>query len=329
MARAYKKFDAAYAATCLQHARFAYAYAKAHPGTEGTQDGSFYPVNAKWQDDFVILATELYKTTGETAFLDAAKSHTANVIDHNYTLCYNNNDDLAAYNLSVNGVTEKTAVLQKMVDRYKGSVTSEGVGSIGDSWGRLRFPMNQSFAAALAAKLKGGTGVDAFAYKNLDYVLGANSAKQSFLVGFGAKSPQHPHHRNIYLVDDVAADKSTMAIPERNRQAGIMMGGTLNAGEYKDETGSYQFTEGCIDYNAGLVATLGYVIAMTAPVDTSKFKGTGSSGIQSGRAREADLRRTERMESEAQSVDGLGRWLGRRSPETNFPLLSFPEQETP
>ncbi len=275
MARVYRKFDAAYADLCLQHAR--YAFAKVHPGAIGTPDGGFYPANARWQDDYAAAAAELYRTTGESGFLDEAKAKAGNVADHNYTLCYNNNDDLAAYDLAQAGVSEKAALLQKLADRYKGSVNGAGVGTIGDSWGRLRFPMNQAFVTGLAGKLNGATTVDPFAWKNLDYVLGSNSAGLSFLVGFGAKSAQHPHHRNVYLSDDDKGPELAPPIPERNRQFGVLVGGTLDPSQFKDETGSYSFTEGCIDYNAGLVATLAYVLAMTAPVDTAKFSGHGSA----------------------------------------------------
>lgn len=311
MSRLYRKFDPAYADKCLTHARYAYAYAKAHPGTEGTKDGGFYPANARWQDDFVTMAVELHRTTGDGAFLEEAKRLSAEVKEHNYTLCYNNNDDLAAYNLGVNGQADKTTLLQKITDRYKASVNSAGVGSTGDNWGRLRFPMNQAFAVALMAKLKGATGVDPFAYKNLDYVLGSNSSSQSFLVGFGAKSPQKPHHRNVFLNDENPAEKNSLVIPERNRQAGILMGGTLNPGDYKDDVGSYEFTEGCIDYNAGLVATLGYVLSVTAPVDTSKFKG-GASALRdrlgNGKDRKAGSA-GNRYGVNPLGVDGLGRWI--------------------
>ncbi|MDQ3003587.1 MAG: glycoside hydrolase family 9 protein, partial [Fibrobacterota bacterium] len=162
MSRLYRKFDPAFADLCLVHARYAYAYAKAHPGTEGTKDGGFYPANARWQDDFVIAGTELHRTTGEPAFLEDAKRLAGSVAEHNFSLCYNNNDDLAAYNLAVTGLADKAGLLQKMVDRYKANVTSAGVGATGDGWGRLRFPMNQAFAAALAAKLKGTAAVDPF-----------------------------------------------------------------------------------------------------------------------------------------------------------------------
>ena len=55
-----------------------------------------------------------------------------------------------------------------------------------------------------------------------------------------------------------------------------MVGGTLDPSQFQDQTGSYQYTEGCIDYNAGLVAALGYVLALTAPVDTVTFTLSGT-----------------------------------------------------
>lgn len=277
MSRVYRKFDAAYSDLCLQHAKFAFAYAKAHPGAIGTPDGGFYPANARWQDDYAAAAVELYKTTGDASFLEEAKGKAANVVNHNYTLCYNNNDDLAAYDLAQAGVSDKGTLVQTFADRYKGSVNSSGVGTIGDQWGRLRFPMNQTFVVGLAGKLKSATTVDPFAWKNIDYVLGSNASSLSFLVGFGSKSAMRPHHRNVYLNDEDIKPNQAPAIPERNRQFGVMVGGTLNPSEFKDETDSYTFTEGCIDYNAGLVAALGYVLALTAPVDTGKFTGRGSS----------------------------------------------------
>lgn len=287
MARVYRKFDAPYADRCLLHARYAFAYAKAHPGTIGSPDGGFYPANARWQDDFATAAAELYAATGEAAFLEEAKAKAGAVADHNYTLCYNNNDDLAAYALARAGVADKAALVHKLADRYKAQVNAAGVGTLGDQWGRLRFPMNQAFATGLSAALKGAPP-DAFLWKNLDYVLGENAARQSFLVGFvpakGGKAASKPHHRNVYLSDADLGPEKAPEIPERNRQAGILMGGTLNPAEYKDDAGSYVFTEGCIDYNAGLVAALGYALSQAAPVDTSKFTGR-ANGILPPRRR--------------------------------------------
>ena len=90
-----------------------------------------------------------------------------------------------------------------------------------------------------------------------------------------SKQALHPHHRNVYLRDDNPDDsaKRNMTIPGRNRQFGYMVGGTWNSSEYKDEVTEYSVTEGGIDYNAGLVGALGYIVSRLDPADTTRMVG--------------------------------------------------------
>ncbi len=266
MSRVYNQFDSQYADKCRQHAIYAYDYAKSHPGTAGTGDGSFYGPNAKWEDDFVIMTTELYETTGEQKYLDEANEKKMQVQDHNYSLCYNNCDDFAAYNLAKLGDTAMANLLNTIVQRCKNNVNSEGVAQTGDGWGILRYSLCQAFSCALNSKIKGSATIDDFIYNNVDYVMGGNSASQSFIVGFGSKSPQHPHHRNVYLSDDINVDKSTLSIPQRNKQHGYMLGGSLNPGDFQDDINAYSVTEGGIDYNTGIVGALGYILSVLDPI---------------------------------------------------------------
>jgi hypothetical protein len=50
----------------------------------------------------------------------------------------------------------------------------------------------------------------------------------------------------------------------------------------------YAYDEGGIDYNAGLVGALGYIVSKVAPVDTSKF-GTSTGIASQPRITSADL----------------------------------------
>jgi hypothetical protein len=276
MSRVYAKFDGAYAQRCLTHARHAYAYASAHPGTAGAGDGGFYPANAKWEDDYACAAAELYRATGDNAYRDAAGGMVSKVGDHYWSLCYNNNDDLAAYILAILGSANAENVLGDLVNRYKGNVTADGVGKTGNEWGILRYSASQALSAALYDKLRGGEEIDQFVLNTVDYILGANDAGQSFVVGFGDTSPQHPHHRNVYLDDRNVSDaeKNGLSIPARNRQHGYMVGGAVDPHAYVDDINDYRYSEGGIDYNCGLVGALAYVVSRLAPVDTSRFSGT-------------------------------------------------------
>ena len=67
------------------------------------------------------------------------------------------------------------------------------------------------------------------------------------------------------------SNQQNLNIPTRNAQFGFLGGSsgydpnTLKNGKTPD----YEITEGGIDYNAGLVGALAYIVSKTAPVDTN------------------------------------------------------------
>jgi hypothetical protein len=184
--------------------------------------------------------------------------------------------------MATSGIGEgKLEQLKTMfLDVYTCSVNDEGVCTRGNSgWGALRYPGNHAFLAAIWAEASGDTSLDEFIFNQVDYIMGSNNAGQSFIVGFceGCTSEVHlPHHRNVFLRDDNPDDsaKAFMEIPERNRQFGYMVGGTWNSSEYVESVMQYQFTEGGIDYNAGLVGALGYIVSRLDPADTAAMVET-------------------------------------------------------
>jgi hypothetical protein len=50
-----------------------------------------------------------------------------------------------------------------------------------------------------------------------------------------------------------------------------MVGGNRNSSQYVESIQDYAQSEGGIDYNAGLVGALAYIVSKNAPADTSKF----------------------------------------------------------
>lgn len=281
MSRVYRKYDAAYADTCLAHARFAYTLAKAQTRTGGTGMTGYYGGNAKMDDDIVTASVEMYRATGETSFKDYAIEKSGFKLNTGYTLCYNDNDDLAMYALGrhLAQSTRWDSLKLKFVDRYKSKGTGEsGLSTLGDKWGFLRYPANQAFVASLYADSTKTKEYDEFIYNQIDYIMGANPPKQAFIVGFCAgcnKKALYPHHRNVYLSDrnNINAIDS---IPERNKEFGYMLGFTNKiADSINQYIDNYTQTEGGIDYNAGLVGALAYINARQNPVDTSKLGPVG------------------------------------------------------
>jgi len=273
MARVYAKFDPAYAATCLSHAVYAYNYAKAHPSTEAAP-GGFYPKNAKWEDDFVNACSELYWATGTTSYKTEALTYVSGMKTHNYCYNYNNCDDVAAFNLAKLGDASMKTLLQSFVTTYIASVTG-GIYNGGDnSWGSLRYPANAAFIVGLWGALNNSTTVDAFIYNQIDFILGKNSSNFSFVVGFkkaaGGTYAVHPHHRNVYLINDITANQNSMVIPAHNTQQGYLIGGKRTV-PFTESAIDYTTSEGGVDYNAGLVGAIGYILSRIAPIDVNKF----------------------------------------------------------
>jgi len=268
MSRVYRPFDAAYADLCLQHAKYAYQYAAAHPTNSGggTITGSFYGADNKWEDNFVCLTAELYWATGDDSYKTEALNYAGNISDHGWVLDYENSDDLAAYELARLGNASGLAELNSMCNRYKNSANASDVMEIGSSWGRLRYTASACFVLALQHSLNQDGNIHSALQGSIDYMLGNNSSNQSFIVGFGSKSPNYPHHRNVFM-----NDYSGHTIPTKNKQHGYLVGGTFSPSTFPDDIGDYQTSEGGIDYNAGLVGALGYINSIKSPVDQSKF----------------------------------------------------------
>lgn len=284
MSRMYRKFDPAYADLCLKHAKYAYDYAKAHPGVAATGDGGFYSANDNWKDDYACMCAELHWATGTQAYKTEALAFSisyapgmgTDIYGKNYGFDYTNNGDIAIYNLAVLGKSNGLSVLEQLVNtHYFGNVQTDGQFNGGNTgWGPLRYNANTAFIVALWQKLKGTSGTpNKYIYDNIDYILGKNASSQSFIVGFGSKSPKFPHHRNVYLRDDNPGDaaKRAMTIPAKNAQFGLMVGGTRNPSSYVDDVVTYTYSEGGIDYNACLVNSLAYIMSVLAPIDTNKF----------------------------------------------------------
>ncbi len=291
MARVYRKYDSTYANLCITHAKNAYDYASPRKNQSvGAASGGFYSASKDPATSFLIGAAEMYKTTGEDKYKNDVTANLGEVKDHFYGLDYSNPHDLAPLAVATAIADQESTMLDKIktmfIDKYTTSINGEKVCTKGNSgWGALRYPANHAFSTALYSKASGTNQYDQFIYNQMDYIMGSNNAKQSFIVGFCdgcSKEPKLPHHRNVYLRDDNPDDgaKADMTIPARNKQFGQLMGGSWISTSYSESVTDYAMTEGGIDYNAGLVGALAYVVSQLDPADTSKMTGKVDDPIQ-------------------------------------------------
>ncbi|AQL06915.1 Endo-1,4-beta-glucanase [Zea mays] len=102
-----------------------------------------------------------------------------------------------------------------------------------------------------------------FARTQIDYILGKNPLKMSYVVGFGKRYPRHVHHRGASIPKNGVhygckggwkwrdAKK-----PNPNTIAGAMVAGPDRHDGFKDARRNYNYTEATLAGNAGLVAAL-------------------------------------------------------------------------
>ncbi|KAJ8433968.1 hypothetical protein Cgig2_033766 [Carnegiea gigantea] len=103
-----------------------------------------------------------------------------------------------------------------------------------------------------------------FAKSQIDYILGSNPKKMSYLVGYGSKYPKKVHHRGASIVsyrENKAFIGCTQGYdnwygrsePNPNVLVGALVGGPDYHDEFNDNRGNYMQTEACTYNTAPLV----------------------------------------------------------------------------
>ena len=266
----------------LQTAKNAYAYASSHSGVSSAgsyYDGSWW--GGRWQDGPFLAALELYRTTNDETYKTAAQSWFSKIQfeSGSYTrLGYAN-----AVPLSVvmgNGVFgwNPTSGNQKTVkdfldNLYANQTNSEGAFTKETGGGgsfSVRTPSGGALLYALYSKFAGIDTYDSKILTNVGYLLGDNSNKKSYVVGYtrnGANAPTAPHHRGYYGNEDTDKDPdSGFNIPEKNKLLGGTIAGDFTSGSHNTTVSSWNVNEVCVDLNAPLVGALGYILSKKKPV---------------------------------------------------------------
>ncbi len=277
--------------TYLDHAKNAYAYAKANPGTEAA-DGGFYGGNHSWEDAVTAAAIELWKTTGEESYKTEAEGFAENMkLNLGFSMDYENDEALgqfmAQYVLGKEPANPKHK-LSDYIEKALNMTGEEGVTTVTNSF-FSRGPSGYAFLQALINQVNENNENLSFVYDQVDYLLGSNSAKKSFVIGFtenGASDPQNPHHRGVYAVPETSADSVAMKwdgyfdgwknrpIAEKHRQFGALLGGSHPSSGFDDNMDNLSHSEVTCELNAPFVGALAYVVSTLEPVTKV---GTGFS----------------------------------------------------
>nr|GMD47348.1 endoglucanase 25-like [Ipomoea batatas] len=111
----------------------------------------------------------------------------------------------------------------------------------------------------------------------IEYILGKNPRKMSYIVGFGNRYPRQVHHRGASIPKNKIKYKCTggwkwrdSKKPNRNTIVGAMVAGPDKDDDFHDVRSYYNYTEPTLAGNAGLVAAL---VALSGDTTTTHAVG--------------------------------------------------------
>ncbi|XP_031389729.1 endoglucanase 12 [Punica granatum] len=162
----------------------------------------------------------------------------------------------------------------------------------------LQYMANAAFLASLFVDYLNATGVPgwncgptfvstkdlrSFATSQINYILGDNPMKMSYVVGYGNKFPRHVHHRAASIPSDKKHYSCTggwkwrdTRNPNPHNITGAMVGGPDRFDKFRDVRGNYSYTEPTLAGNAGLVAAL---VSLTTSGGTGVDRNTIFSAV--------------------------------------------------
>lgn len=261
--------DPAYSAELLSHALELYQFADDHRGvySDSIPDAEqFYKSYSGYQDELCWGAIWLYRATGDTSWLDRARSE--------YESLYTDSSGEPAYSWGISwddksygcyalmarltGESEYKEDIERHLDYWTtghgGSSITYTPGGLAwlDQWGSLRYACNTAFLALyhhdIASTPQKQAQYHAFARSQIDYALGSNPQGRSYVCGFGVNPPVNPHHRTTHG----AWGNNVNGAPLETRHVlyGALVGGPDSQDGYSDDRDNYINNEVACDYNA-------------------------------------------------------------------------------
>lgn len=285
--------DPAYADKLLEHAKELYDFADKYRGLYSnaiTDAADFYKSWSGYMDELVWGAAWLYLATGDSKYLTRAET----LYD---SLGYENQTTIPKYKEALSWddktygcyvllakITNKSRYHQDarrwlnwwscgFASRQAGKTTwsndsgvaytPSGLAWIRD-WGPIRYAANCAFAALAYIKCKDVPSAQKTLYYNwaksqIDFALGNNEQKRSYVCGFGTNPPVKPHHRSMH--GPYLDDNGRTPVNSRHVLYGALVGGPGSDGSYADDRLDATKNEVATDYNAGFSSALAQFVA--------------------------------------------------------------------
>lgn len=285
--RNYKEIDPGFSSKCLDAAKLAWDFAVKNPDyPEGgflnpsdTYAGG-YGLNKEYNkttiDDRTWAAVELYLTTGDETYHNAAKDGLYEIMDEWWVFNWIDMSSLARiqYILADDSIIDidlKEMVQKRFIDYCNylvGVSRDDGFKNVLENWGYYWGSNSLILANAqmlvLAYEITEDKSFYDTALYQLNYILGLNGVNYSYVAGFGTVYPENIHHA-ITENDDTYGSYPGLVVPGPNMNINDDYALTKYFTEdtppalcYVDDVDSYSTNENCLIFNAQLVTLSAY-----------------------------------------------------------------------
>lgn len=264
----FKDIDKDFAETILAAGEKAYEYLADKPdqkvvNPEGIATGEYGDYSDS--DERYWAAASLYKATGDSKYNDDFKAYVADGVKSEYGWQTVGSYGNKIY-LSCKDQDEATAKAVK--DAVVGQAyyflelaKKDAYGTANDLnyyWGSNMSTLNNAAILMDAYEITGNEDFLACAKEHVNYILGKNAVGTSYVTGYGAVSPQNPHHRPSFVAGE-AIKGALVGGPNKQLEdnyAKAYLQGKAPAKCYLDHAESYSTNEVDIYWNSTLVRAL-------------------------------------------------------------------------
>ncbi|XP_007039376.2 PREDICTED: endoglucanase CX [Theobroma cacao] len=297
----FKESDPSYSAKLLQTAKKVFDFADRHRGSYSDSLNSvvcpFYCSYSGYQDELLWGASWIHRASQDNSYLTYIQSngHTMGSDNDDYSFSWDDKRAGTKVLLSKDFLEKSTEDFQLYKSHADNYICSLIPGTSGfqaqytpggllykASESNLQYVTTTSFLLLTYAKYLSANGgvatcgtstvtaesLIAHAKKQVDYTLGDNPAKMSYMVGFGARYPQHVHHRGSSVPSIHAhPDRITCndgfqylysSSPNPNVLVGAIVGGPDSKDNFADDRNNYQQSEPATYINAPFVGALAF-----------------------------------------------------------------------
>lgn len=302
----FKNSDPSYSTKLLQTAMKVFNFADKYRGSYSDTLNSvvcpFYCSYSGYHDELLWGASWIHRASQDESYLAYIQSngHTMGADDDDYSFSWDDKRPGTKVLLSKDFLEKNTQEFQSYkahsdnymcslipgTSSFQAQYTPGGLLYKG-SESNLQYVTTSAFLLLTYAKYLNSNGKIAqcgtstytaeklisLAKKQVDYILGDNPAKISYMVGFGDKYPLHVHHRGSSLPsvhahpDRISCNNGFQYLysgsPNPNVLVGAILGGPDNRDNFSDDRNKYQQSEPATYINAPLVGALAFFSGKT------------------------------------------------------------------